>query len=396
MAKKSNTEIFRRKRLRAMGMMEEAEVGNAQLELRGEAMALRKNLATIFKTVVNHVSYWVEEENPEQRFANFVGCVFAFGQAASIANPERTKEVWEATCVVASQAAADDAILGKLLGAFVSCGRNNLITKGKVRLAKTLITYGGYSEERSVGTKSGISGLWVFGGSPKVGSGEDFNAWMRSVCEIVALGMSEFDGQEMKVLCYARKGPCSWPRPVEPLNSKMSGAEVAAMAWLGEVLPMLHGEVRRLDGLAAMRSSAEKLQQASKSVERPSEAADGVDRLVAICKEGARLLARELTSSGRAGEWIELRDALAGSRAASWAVDACVDGSQAAKGQVVFDAIVAALDPGLIPVSASAIAGIREPMSDARVKLFALSEAAELREFGGEDSARAPRRSLRM
>ena len=395
MAKKSSAQMLHRKRLRAMGMAE-AEVENAQLELRGEAMALRKNIATTLKTVINQAGYWVEEENPEQRFANFVGCVFAFGQAASIACPEHTREVWEATCGVASRAAADDAILGELLGAFVSCGRNNLVTKGKVRLTATLMGWGGYSEERRAGTASGISGHWMFGGSPKVGSGEDFNAWIRSACGIVALGMSEFDGQEMKVLCYARKGPCSWPRPAEPLNSKMSGAEVAAMAWLGEILPMLHGEVGRLDGLAVMRSAAEKLQQAALQVERPGEAADGVDRLVAVCKEGAGLLERELKSSGRASEWIELRDALAGSRAASWAVDASVDcGQKEAKGQIIFDAIFAALEPGLIPVSASAIEGIRGPLSEARVKLFALSEAAELRGSGG--AAPHPRRqSLRM
>ena len=365
----------------------------AAAQLRNEAAALRRNFATMLKVVINQASHWKGEADPEQRFANLVECVFAFGEAASRACPSHEKEAWEAACLVACQTAADDAIMGDHLGFWVALDGRRLLTNGKVRMLSALFGMGVYSEQRKEGSTSGISGTCAFEEAPKIGQGEEIDQWIVSASAIVVKGLKWQEAADVRTLCETRKGACSWPRPAEQPGSKMSRAEAAAMAWLGEVLPMLHGEVRRPDALAMMVPAAEALEQAALLVERPSKAYE-VDRMIWLCKEGMRLLEHELASSGRAGEWLELNEALMASTAASWAA---AGGASlgAAKHQIVFDAITAELKSGLIPASQAAIAGILGPLSIARARLYALSEAAELRAFDG-DSPRPARRSLRM
>ena len=365
----------------------------AAAQLRNEAAALRRNFETMLKMVINQASHWKGEADPEQRFANFVDCVFAFGEAASRACPNHEKEAWQATCIVACQTAADDAIMGDHLGFWVALDGRRLLTNGKIRMLDALFGMGVYSEQRKEGSTSGISGSFSFEEAPKIGQGEDIDKWILYASAIVAKGLDFKDAADVRNLCKTRKGACSWPRPAEPSGSKMSRAQAAAMTWLGEALPMLHGEVRRPDALAMMVPAAEALEQAGLLVERPSKD-DEVDRMIWLCKEGMRLLEHELASSGRAGEWLELNEALMASTAASWAAKGGAS-LGAAKHQIVFDAITAELKSGLIPASQAAIAGILGPLSIARARLYALSEAAELRAFDC-DSPRPARRALRM
>lgn len=396
--KKSAERIAVEEKLREQRMAAAAEATEeVGPEQAAESAAMRKALVSMLTVAIDQAKHWTEEKSPGQRFEKFSQCLFAFGQASSMACPRHVKEAWESVGIVACHAAAEDEILREELGLLTMDGRRGLSFIGKKQLTSSLSQLGELSPEQGEGLISGLSGAWTFGAAPKVGLGQELgelSEWISSAGSIVAMGTTSAARLEIEKLFFASGKSWEWPRKAD--RASMSAAEIAAIEWLGDVLPMLRGEVRRENGLATMMAAAGQLAQCASQANRPSEEAETIDRLAGICKEGWRFLEKELISSGRACDWREINDSLSASSASSWAAGrSAYGGESAAKDLVIFDAVGEALKSGKIPMSQSAIDGILDPLLAVRAMLHAISEATELGGIGG-GSAKPARRAMRM